>query len=84
MACRPLLAQADLVEKPQSGNRLDEQTTRALLLDEVDLKGADFFGAEKLRRSPEMSREPGDQTDVDLLRPRREITHAHIVEHPLA
>jgi hypothetical protein len=48
------------------------------------LVGADLVGTESLRRLAEVVGEAGDLLDVRLLRVRREIPEAHVLQHALA
>ena len=80
----PVSFKGNLVEKAEGSDRDDDRARGQLLLvRQIELVGANLRLTQQLRRLAEISCEPGDLLEVGRLRVRRQVSHLHVLDHPL-
>src|SRR5215471_5644716 len=81
----PIALQSDGVEEAQRAHGDYSRPYRYLpLVGQVDLIGANLFGAQLFWRLAKMPGEETDLAQVALLRVECEVAHPHVLCHPLA
>ena len=81
MSDGPITAEGVVVEEAQSADGLVEAAPGALLFfDEIDLVGADVFGAEVFGRPFEVAGEKGDAVNVGFQCPRGVVAQTEVFE----
>jgi len=77
----PRTAQGGLGEKTQGTYGLDKDALRGLLVEEVELVGADVRGSQAIRRGATVLGELGDVAQIPIDRVGRVVAYLHVFEH---
>src|SRR5215471_13026219 len=79
----PWSTSSGFVQKPQGTDRLDKDALGGVLLEEMELIGADVLSTEAIRRGVEVLGELRDVAQIAIDGVRRVVTNLHVFEHAL-
>src|SRR5262249_21021957 len=77
----PRTAQGGLVEKAEGAHGLDKDALRGLLVEEVELVGADVLGSQAIRRGGEVLGELSRVAQIAIDGVGRVVAYLHVFEH---
>src|SRR5207247_8161041 len=77
----PWAAEGGLVEKAEGTHGLDKDALRGLLVEEVELVGADVLGSQAIRRGAKVLGELGEVAQIPIDRVKRVVAYLHVFEH---